>query len=129
MPVSASAVHFMMFSAVWRSEDETQTAPKDELAEYLAIPQIKYKTEEDALEWWKVHARDFPNVAVMARKYLGCPASSASVERLFSQVGMAYSAKRKRAGASTLESIMFARSNLPTPVKCRRSSNARLITL
>ena len=65
MSVSASAVHFLMFSAVWRSEDET--APKDELAEYLAIPQIKYKTEEDALEWWKVHARDFPNVAVMAR--------------------------------------------------------------
>ena len=25
----------------------------DELAEYLALPQIKYKTEEDALVWWR----------------------------------------------------------------------------
>ena len=30
---------------------------------------------------------------VMARQYLGCPASSASVQRLFSKVGIAFSAK------------------------------------
>ena len=88
-------------------------AEKDELAEYLALPQIKYKTEEDAINWWREHKEQFPNLEVMARQYLGCPASSASVERLFSQVGIAFSAKRRRAGASTLESIMFARANLP----------------
>ena len=49
----------------------------------------------------------------MARQYLGCPASSASVERLFSAVGVAYADKRKSAGADTLESIMFAQANLP----------------
>ena len=52
-------------------------------------------------------------MAVMARQYLGCPASSAAVERLFSQVGIAYGDKRKRAGADTLESIMFSKANLP----------------
>lgn len=86
---------------------------KDELSEYLELPQIKYKTEEDALRWWRENEKTFPNLAVMARQYLGCPASSASVERLFSQVGIAFSAKRKRSEASTLESIMFARANLP----------------
>ena len=60
------------------------------------------------LDWWKQHQVEFPNVALMARQYLSCPASSASVERLFSSVGVVYADKRKSAGADTLESIMFA---------------------
>ena len=77
------------------------------------MPQIKMKTKRDASEWWQQHAKVFPNVAVMARQYLGCHASSAAVERLFSQVGIAFAAKRKRADAGTLEDIMFSRINLP----------------
>jgi predicted nucleic acid-binding Zn ribbon protein len=49
----------------------------------------------------------------MARQYLGCPATSASVERLFSQVGIAFANKRKSADAATLEDIIFSRINLP----------------
>ena len=51
----------------------------DELAAYLELPQIEYKTEWDALEWWEKNAPKFPNLSVMARQYLGCPASSATV--------------------------------------------------
>ena len=94
------------------SEEEEQ-GEVDELDAYLALPQIKFKTERDSTEWWKEHSKDFPNVAVMARQYLGCPASSATVERLFSLVGIAFAAKRKRAEAGTIEDIMFARCNLP----------------
>ena len=36
-----------------------------------------------------------------------------SGERLFSQIGIAFSAKRKSAEADTLQHIMFARCNLP----------------
>ena len=61
------------------------------------------KTERDATEWWQEHAKEFPNVAVMARQYLGCPSSSAAVERLFFQVGIAFAAKSKSASAATLE--------------------------
>ena len=43
----------------------------------------------------------------------GCPASAATVERLFSQVGIAFSAKRQSADPETLQNIMFARFNLP----------------
>ena len=88
-------------------------ASADELAAYLELPQIKYTTEQDMLDWWKKHQVEFPNVALMARQCLGCPASSASVERLFYAVGVAYAGKRKSAGADTLESIMFAQANLP----------------
>ena len=49
----------------------------------------------------------------MARQYLGCPATSATVERLFSKVGIAFSAKRKSSEAATLESLMFTEANLP----------------
>ena len=48
----------------------------------------------------------------MARQYLGCPASSATVERLFSLVGIAFSDKRKSSSASTLESIAFTKLSL-----------------
>ena len=39
-------------------------------------------------------------------------ASSATVERLFSQVGIAFSAKRKNADAETISDIMFTRLNV-----------------
>ena len=53
--------------------------------------------------WWLEHQQQFPNLAVMARLYLGCPATSATVERLFSKNGIAFSAKRKSSEAATLE--------------------------
>ena len=49
-------------------------------------------------------------------EYLGCPATSASVERLFSQVRIASANKRKRADAATLEDIMFSRINFAVDV-------------
>ena len=55
--------------------------------------------------WWKDHQGEFPNVAVMARQYLGCPASSAAVERLFSQVGIAFSAERIRVRGQTHKKV------------------------
>jgi len=48
----------------------------------------------------------------MARQYLGCPASSASVERLFSQVGINFSDKRKCLKSSTLSDIIFTKMNV-----------------
>ena len=40
------------------------------------------------------------------------PASSATVERLFSMVGIAFAPKRKSAKAGTLEGIAFANADL-----------------
>ena len=66
----------------------------------------------DVKEWWLANAKQFPNVERMARQYLGCPASSAAVERLFSAVGIAFSDKCKSTSAATLMDRMFARANL-----------------
>ena len=46
-------------------------------------------------------------------KYLGCPASSATVERLFSQVGIAFSDRRKTSKANTIADIIFTKLNVP----------------
>ena len=46
----------------------------------------------------------------MARQYLGVPATSASVERVFSGVGLTFADLRKNMKNSTLEPIFF-RSN------------------
>ena len=50
-------------------------APPLTLSPYLALPQIEYQTEWDALTWWEDNAKKFPNLSVMARQYLGCPAT------------------------------------------------------
>ncbi|KOO30194.1 zinc finger bed domain-containing protein 1-like protein [Chrysochromulina tobinii] len=84
----------------------------DELAAYLALPQIEYATDWDALEWWETNAKKFPNLSAMARQYLGCPASSATVERLFSQVGLAFTDQRKNASPATIADIIFTKLNM-----------------
>ena len=63
--------------------------------------------------WWLEHRQQFPNLEVMAQQYLGCPATSATVERLFSKVGLAFSKLRTNSEAETLKALMFAQANLP----------------
>ena len=92
---------------------EEPEAPKDELATYLALPQKKFKNDWGVLDWWRDNEPLYPNLAVMARQYLGCPATSATVERLFSSVGIAFSNKRKRSKANTLAAMMFTHANVP----------------
>ena len=66
------------------------------------------------INWWANHVKDFPNLARMARQYLGVPATSATVERLFSVVGFAFADRRKSQSAETLANLAFAKLNLPT---------------
>jgi hypothetical protein len=49
----------------------------------------------DPLEWWTANEINFPVLMVMARQYLGVPATSASVERLFSLAGRAFDDLRR----------------------------------
>ena len=58
------------------------------------------------------NAKKFPNLSVMARQYLGCPATSATVERLISQVGISFSPNRQRAQAATVVDIIFTKINV-----------------
>ena len=57
----------------------------------------KLASNAPILTWWKEHAARFPYLSQLTRRYLAMPATSASVERLFSVAGQVVTAKRARA--------------------------------
>ena len=71
----------------------------------------------------------------MARQYLGCPASSATIERLFSVVGIAFSDKRKSANKGVharghcLQQAQLALGSCDLPFAAARRSLASRCTL
>ena len=59
--------------------------------------------------WWKLHESTYPHLAMMARQFLlGCPATSASVERIFSVAGQLFDDLRRNLDDGRLEEMMWA---------------------
>ena len=89
------------------------TAPvpvvKSEAKRYLQMPDATMS--DDVLEWWAKNEEQFPTLSVMARQYLGVPATSASAERLFSIAGRAFDDVRQSMKEEMLEMLMWARVN------------------
>ena len=73
----------------------------------------------NVLEWWASNEKQFPALSVMARQYLGIPATSASAERLFSIAGRAFDDFRQNMKAEMLEMLMWARVNRENRMKNR----------
>ena len=82
---------------------------KSEAHRYLELPAAPMNT--DPLEWWAANEINFPALSVMARQYLGVPATSASAERLFSLAGRAFDDQRQSMKGEMLEILMWARIN------------------
>ena len=66
---------------------------------------------QDPLLWWGDHEGEYPHLARMAQQHLGCPATSASAERVFSLAGRLYSDLRQNMTDVTLEDRMWAKVN------------------
>ena len=121
-------VHFVMFSAVWRSVSHVAGDQADERLSFLHDPTLRDAVSVDAEE---AHAAIRPQVPADGRLDAGLDetddevtskclalgskeaATSATVERLFSRVGIAFSAKRKSSDPATVADLMFANANLP----------------
>ena len=76
---------------------------KEEYGRYLSISAVLARS--NPLVWWQQNGNRFSHIAKMARQYLGVPATSASLERVFSGVGLTFADLRKNMKDSTLESI------------------------
>lgn len=85
-------------------------AGHDEVDRYLSYPKIN--TDEDPYDWWHRHGELFPNLAVVARYYLGSPASSVADERIFSGTGKLLEPKRNRLTKKNASMLAFLYFNL-----------------
>ena len=86
-------------------------SPSPEISEIDKYLELKISIEIDPLQWWATNEKRFPHVARMARQFLGCPATSASAERVFSLAGRLYSDLRQHMTDGTLEERMWAKVN------------------
>ncbi len=66
---------------------------------------------DNPLEFWKNNRLKFPLLANQAKKYLGIPATSAAVERMFSICGHIFSLKRRRMGVKIIRELVFLKLN------------------
>jgi hAT family C-terminal dimerisation region len=90
--------------------DKSTLSVEDELNAYMHVQQVS--TKVDPLLWWKQHQGEFPRLARMARQYLAVPATSASVERVFSGVGLVTTDLRGRLMDTTTIDLMWAKAVL-----------------
>ena len=91
------------------AEPEQAPTVRSEVERYLELPAVDMKV--DVLKWWAENEINFPALSVMARQYLGVPATSASAERLFSLAGRAFDDMRQNMKEEMLEMLMWARVN------------------
>lgn len=71
-------------------------------------------TYSDPLEWWRINTHCFPNIHLLARKYLCSCATSVSSERLFSTSGNIITLKRNKLSPTMANMLVFLASNSNT---------------
>ena len=90
-----------------KADLEAATArDEQEFQDYLQAPRIS--AANDPLEWWKANRTRFPTLFPMAKSFLGCPATTAELERVFSKAGKLHDDQRKSVLDVTLEQQLFA---------------------
>ena len=83
-----------------------------EISRYLLSTPFSASTPSQViLDWWKSNQVHFPILARMARIYLAIPATSAPVERLFSDLGNIITLKRSRLDPEIVSTLGFLYSN------------------
>ena len=84
-------------------------AADEEVQEYLKLDEIDW--EENPFTWWAQNEKYFPNIAILAQRYLSVPAASAASERMFSDAGNLMGPKRTRMNPELFKRIIFLKRN------------------
>ncbi|GFR84818.1 zinc finger BED domain-containing protein 1 [Elysia marginata] len=66
----------------------------------------------DPFQWWKLNEVQFPNLKVLAKKYLCVPATAVSSDRLFAKEGDEFARRRDTFRGSQLNNMIFLNKNV-----------------
>jgi len=84
---------------------------EDEINDFIRVLTDANFTLNSTLHFWKTNEYTFKNLSKLAKKFLGVPASSAAVERMFSIAGHIFSCKRRRMGDTLFAILVFLKLN------------------
>ena len=90
----------------------SSSAIADEITTYFLLPIAR--ENKNPLNWWKTKQEIFPILSIIARKYLGIPATSVASERLFSDAGNHITTKRSLLDPGLLGKMLFLKRNMQT---------------
>ena len=91
------------------ADEKANKCNSTELITYLKL--LKLNTIQCPLEFWKTHRKSLPILAYRAKKVLGVPATSASLESLFSIAEHIYQSKRRRMTPNLYSGYVFCKLN------------------
>jgi hypothetical protein len=74
------------------------------------------------LDWWKINESRFPRLAVLARRILCIPATSAPSERLFSAAGLTIANDRASLLPDNASMLIFLHENLERVYEWRKQN-------
>ncbi|GES87581.1 zinc finger BED domain-containing protein 1-like [Rhizophagus clarus] len=95
-----------------KESSTSSLAIADEITTYFLLPVAR--ENKNPLDWWKSKQEIFPVLSIIARKYLGIPATSVASERLFSDAGNHITAKRSLLDPALLGKMVFLKRNMKT---------------
>ena len=113
------------------SDDE-----EDEVEAYFS----EKRSNTEPLQWWKVNQHRYPNLKVLAQRFLAIPATSTPSERVFSSAGNTVVPNRASLDSGTVDELVFLHSaltskgnaqltNISTSGVTDPSLNTRYVTL
>jgi len=116
VPAQHAAVVIAAHGANIDAEERAAVAPRAALGkitkEYAAYQKLKrLHVSQDPLAWWKSNEATFPRLAILAKRYLCIPASSAPSERLFSHMNCVVLKRRNRLCPQRIERQTLLRLN------------------
>ncbi|CAG9840720.1 unnamed protein product [Diabrotica balteata] len=79
------------------TKEISTSAPSSELSLYL----------KSSIKWWEQNKATYPNLAIIAHKYLAVVATSVPSERLFSKAGQTVTQQRNRIKGKLLSKLLF----------------------
>ncbi|KAH7704167.1 zinc finger protein [Aphelenchoides avenae] len=82
-----------------------------EFLKYLGEPTEDW--DSDPLDYWRENAARFPQIAPIARRFLGAPATSVASEQTFSIIKCVFDPRRSKLSAHKAEALVFLNRNLP----------------